>query len=156
MNCNKHYLNSTSSQIAPESKCDLLLQLDGDDWRTVRNKHVKCIEIDCNYFSKLSMECFYKLTTANIGDIVKLWTYLRWCGSVSECRGVLPAHLDALLPDSRLVGNCTPPSAPPSLILPAESNIKQPAAVIMAHVCLFVKAFWRYWSAQYSRKVLFT
>ena len=43
-------------------------------------------------------------------------SHLRLCGSVSACLGALACHLGALLPNSPLLGKCTPPSA--NLILP--------------------------------------
>jgi hypothetical protein len=56
---------------------------------------------------------------------VQTKTDLHSCGSVSECQGVLPAHLDALLPDSQLLGNCSPPSVNPRLVLPVDLNNRQ-------------------------------
>jgi hypothetical protein len=79
--------------------------------------------------SQLLLQTLYKilfisqqLQTLRQCETLKL--YLHWCGSVSECQGVLLAHPGALLLDSQLLENCTPPSASLSLILPVDSNSK--------------------------------
>jgi len=49
-------------------------------------------------------------------------TDLHWYGNVSVYQGVLPPHVGAWLPDSPLLGNCTPLSVNPILAHPVDSN----------------------------------
>lgn len=61
--------------------------------------------------------------TLELCETLKL--HLRLCGSVSVCLGVLPSHLGALLPNSPLLGKCTPPSAILILPRPVDWNRKR-------------------------------
>jgi hypothetical protein len=76
------------------------------------------------------------------GDAGTVHTYLHLCGSVYVYQGVLPAHLGVLLLDSPLLGNYSPPSVNPSLVLPVDSN---KAMISVSLEYLFVhRILWRH------------